>query len=67
MMYTAPCIMFWIRGEVVGVWALELGPIGSFHLGPKKLLRGDVLVMCKQADECPMFFFFHLVNKAGDT
>ncbi len=54
--------MFWIRVEVVGGWAVEFfGPcemgtsrLGEFHLGPKKqklkLFRGDVLVMCKQAD-----------------
>jgi hypothetical protein len=53
MIYTAPCIMFWmraypLRGEVGGGWALEfesfwvlgngIEPIGECHLGPKKLL-----------------------------
>jgi len=52
MIYTAPCIMFWmraypLRGEVGGGWALEfesflgpvngIEPIGECHLGPKKL------------------------------
>jgi hypothetical protein len=52
MIYTALCIMFWLRayplrGQVGGGWALEiesfLGPgngielIGECHLGPKKL------------------------------
>ena len=53
MIYTAPCIMFWMRayplqGQVGGGWALEfesfLGPVkwheplGKCHLGPKKLV-----------------------------
>jgi hypothetical protein len=42
MIYTAPCIMFWMRayplqGQVGGVWALE---IESF-LGPVKWHRAD--------------------------
>jgi hypothetical protein len=53
MIYSAPCIMFWMRtypllGQVGGGWALEfesfLGPVksgieptGKCHLGPKKL------------------------------
>ncbi len=44
MIYTAPCIMVWmraypLRGQVGGGWALE---IESF-LGPVKLHRADVL------------------------
>jgi hypothetical protein len=52
MIYTAPCIMFWmraypLRGQVGGGWALEfksfLGPVKwhradrQCHLGPQKL------------------------------
>jgi hypothetical protein len=52
MIYTAPCIMFWMRayrllGEVGGGWALQfecfwalligIEPIGESHSGPKKL------------------------------
>jgi hypothetical protein len=42
MIYTAPCIMIWMRtypllGQVGGGWALE---IGSF-LGPVKWHRAD--------------------------
>ncbi len=43
MIYTAPCIMFWMRaytlhGEVGGGWALEFPSI----LGPVKWERADV-------------------------
>jgi hypothetical protein len=47
MIYTAPCIMFWmraypLRGEVGGGWALEfesfLGPV-KLHLPVSKTLR----------------------------
>ncbi len=52
MIYTAPCIIFWLRayplqGEVGGGWAWNsrvfwalwngIEPIGECHLGPKKL------------------------------
>jgi hypothetical protein len=53
MIYTAPCIMFWmraypLRGEVGGGWAMEFesflgpvkwhrAPIVECHFGPKKL------------------------------
>ena len=43
MIYTAPCIMFWmrtypLRGEVGGGWALEF----SSFLGPVKWHRVDL-------------------------
>ncbi len=48
MIYTAPCIMFWMRayplwGEVVGGWALEflsfLGPV-KFHRADRRVPPG---------------------------
>jgi hypothetical protein len=48
MIYTAPCIMFWIRayplrGEVGGGWALEfssfLGPV-KWHLADRRVPFG---------------------------
>jgi hypothetical protein len=56
MIYTAPCIMFWmraypLRGQVVGGWALEfescwalwngIVPRGEWHFGAKKKLENS--------------------------
>ncbi len=49
MIYTAPCIMYWmrtypLRGEVGGGWALEF----SSFLGPVKWERADRRVPISQ-------------------
>jgi hypothetical protein len=72
MIYTAPCIMFWmraypLRGEVGGGWALELP---SF-LGPVKWERANMRVpFGAQKNRSPVFkykggFGVYSINKTG--